>query len=199
VSAVFEAGTVTALMGPNGSGKSTLLEVIATVLPASSGVVNGVRTGHVAFVPQRADVSAHLPVTVAVVVTMGRWRVRGLWRPIRRADRVVVDEVIDLLGLTDLRDRPLDTLSGGQRQRTLVAQGLSAQAQLLLLDEPTAGVDSESAAVIEKALRTSADSGAIVIHATHDRGAPETADALLRLMGGRLDTSAAAHHLARSS
>lgn len=193
VSAEFPPGTLTALMGPNGSGKSTLLEVLASVLPVTSGHVEGVGPGRVAFVPQRADVSAHLPVTVADVVTMGRWRERGLFRPIRRLDRAIVDGVLDLLGLTDLRDRPLEALSGGQRQRALVGQGLSAEAPILLLDEPTAGVDEGSAAVIERALRASADRGSIVVHATHDTTALRRADSVLRLMGGRLDTSATAH------
>ncbi len=192
VSAEFLPGTLTALMGPNGSGKSTLLEIVASVLPATSGSIEGVRPGEVAFVPQRADVSAHLPVTVAEVVTMGRWRQRGLFRPIRRLDRAIVDGVLDLLGLDDLRDRPLAALSGGQRQRALVGQGLSAEAPILLLDEPTAGVDEESAAVIERALRTSADRGSIVVHATHDATAPRRADSVLRLMGGRLEPSATA-------
>lgn len=193
MSAEFLPGTLTALMGPNGSGKSTLLEVVASVLPVTSGHIEGVRPGQVAFVPQRADVSAHLPVTVAEVVTMGRWRQRGLIRPIRRHDRAIVEGVLDLLGLTDLRDRPLEALSGGQRQRALIGQGLSAEAPILLLDEPTAGVDEESAAVIERALRTSADRGSVVVHATHDATASQRADSVLRLMGGRLDTSVTAH------
>lgn len=183
LSASFAPGTVTALMGPNGSGKSTLLEVLAGVLPPSGGRVEGVAAGRVAFVPQRAEVSAHLPVTVRDVVSMGRWRTRGLLRPLRRVDRDVVDRVIELLGLSSFRDRPLDTLSGGQRQRALVAQGLASEAPLLLLDEPTAGVDAESAVAIDRALHASAAQGSVVVHATHERSAPESADDVLVLAG----------------
>lgn len=189
IDALFGAGAVTAIAGPNGSGKSTLLEVVAGVHPLSGGSVIGIRAGDVAFVPQRSEVPAHLPLTVAETVAMGRWRLRRAWQPLRRTDRAAVDAILELLGLTDLRDRPLDALSGGQRQRTLVGQGLAAEAPVLLLDEPTAGVDADSARVIDAALRTRAQEGAVVVHATHDILAIQSADAVLHLLAGRVTST----------
>lgn len=186
VDAVFVPGAVSAVSGPNGSGKSTLLEVIAGVHPLTGGSREGIESGDVAFVPQRSDVSPHLPLTVGEAVAMGRWRIRGAWRPLRRSDRRSVDAMLDLLGLDGLRTRPLGALSGGQRQRTFVAQGLVADAPILVLDEPTAGVDAASARIIGSALRMHADAGAVVIQATHDSGALAGADSVLRLEGGRV-------------
>lgn len=180
VSACFPAGAVTALTGPNGSGKSTLLDVIAGVVTASDGRVSSLPSGGVAYVPQSVPPSA-LPLTVRATVAMGRWRARPWWRPLGRDDRAVVDEQLDRMRITGLADRALDELSGGQRQRTLVALGLAQRAPVLLVDEPTAGVDAASAALVVDALAAEAAAGVVVVHASHDDAAITAADGVVRL------------------
>ncbi len=176
----FPAGVVTALTGPNGSGKSTLLDALAGVVTPSAGAVTGLPAGGVAYVTQAVPPSA-LPLTVRATVAMGRWRGRPWWRPLGRDDRRVVDDQLDRMRIADLAERPLDECSGGQRQRTLVALGLAQRAPVLLVDEPTAGVDVESAAVVVAALADEARAGVVVVHAAHDPVAVAAADRVVRL------------------
>jgi zinc/manganese transport system ATP-binding protein len=186
VDAVLPAAAVTALVGPNGSGKSTLLDVLAGALPATSGQVVGLRPLTVAYVPQHSALTPDLPITVAETVAMGRWRERGLLGRLRAEDRAVVDRCVELMDLRDLLAAPLTRLSGGQRQRALVAQGLAVRADVLLVDEPTAGVDDATRIALLDALATEAGRGAVVVHATHDELAVSRADHLLALRAGRV-------------
>ncbi|MGY1845151.1 ATP-binding cassette domain-containing protein [Modestobacter sp. SYSU DS0875] len=178
--------------GPNGAGKSTLLDVLAGVLPSTAGRVERPRGLTMAYVPQHSAVSPHLPLTVADTLAIGRWRDRGPWRRLRRSDRDLVADCADRLGLTPLLDRPLSAVSGGQRQRALVAQGLVARADVLLVDEPTAGVDAGTQEALLDALRTEAERGAAVLHATHEDAAVAHADAVLALDRGRVVAGPAA-------
>lgn len=178
--ATFPAGAVTVLTGPNGSGKSTLLDAIAGVVTVHGGRVSGLPSGGVAHVTQSVSVTA-LPLTVRTTVTMGRWHGRAWWRPLGRDDRAVVQAELERMRIADLADRPLDALSGGQRQRTLVALGLAQRAPVLLVDEPTAGVDAASAELVVAALRAEADAGVVVVHAAHDAAAIAAADHVVRL------------------
>ena len=136
---------MTSLVGPNGSGKSTLLHAIAGLLEPTSGTVTvdgrppaEVRR-RIAYVLQAQHAPAHLPVTVREVVALGRAPVRGPVARLRREDRAAVDDAIDRVELGRLAARHLSELSGGERQRAFVAQGLAQQADVVLLDEPTAG------------------------------------------------------------
>ncbi|WP_439693400.1 metal ABC transporter ATP-binding protein [Curtobacterium sp. SP.BCo] len=166
--ATFPAGMVTAVTGPNGSGKSTLLDVLAGVVEPDAGRVARLQADRgLAYVTQSVPPTA-LPLTVRATVSMGRWPHRRWWRPTTRADRAVVDAQLDRMAITDLADLPFDDLSGGQRQRTLVALGLAQRAGVLLVDEPTAGVDARSAALVVSALADEAAAGAVVVHAAHD-------------------------------
>ncbi|PRY65880.1 zinc/manganese transport system ATP-binding protein [Glaciihabitans tibetensis] len=180
----FASGQMTAVAGSNGSGKSTLLGAIAGVVPLSAGTVelDGAR---VAYVAQRSSVPDHLPLSVRQVVEMGRWSQRGAWRRLTRDDRDIVASSIAAVGLEGFERRPLSALSGGQRQRALVAQGLAQRAQILLLDEPTAGLDNEACELIALALAAETLRGATVIHATHDSDVINAADRVLRLERGR--------------
>ena len=188
VSLTIEPGTNTALTGSNGSGKSTLLSVMAGLLRPTSGRMSR-HPGTVAWVAQRSQVPDTLPVTVREVVTMGRWAHRGSWRPLTRADRSLVADTIDALGLGALADRPLSALSGGQRQRALVAQGLVQRAAVLLLDEPTIGLDDAAQELIETALAGESARGATIVHATHDPRVIARADRVVRLEAGRVALS----------
>lgn len=182
--ATFEPGSVTVVAGANGSGKSTLLEVVAGVLPLTAGRVSGTGSG-VAHVAQTVAGSGP-PLTVGATVTMGRWSALRWWCPPRRSDRRLVAGLLDRLDLTDLADRPLDQLSGGQRQRALVALGLAQQAPVLLVDEPTAGVDARSLRLVLDALAAEAARGVVVVHAAHDPEALAAADRVLTLRDGTL-------------
>lgn len=185
VDATFPAGAVTAITGGNGSGKSTLIAVIAGVHPATHGRVRR-PAGGVAFVRQSWSAERPLPLTVRSAVAMGRWRDRGHWARLRTADHELVSHAMAQLGVTDLARRQLDALSGGQRQRVLVAQALAQQAPVLLLDEPTAGVDAPAQRWIENAMAAEAVRGVAVVHITHDPRSVRHADHHLHLHAGRL-------------
>lgn len=186
LTAAIPALAMTALVGPNGSGKSTLLGVLAGVIPATSGQVQYAEGRPPAFVPQRGAVGDALPLTARQTVEMGRWGERGLWRRLTRHDRAAVDSAMERLGVADLADRQLGELSGGQRQRVLIAQGLAQQSDLLLLDEPTTGLDPEARKGITALLADLIADGTTVVQATHDLEAARSADACLLLSDGRL-------------
>ncbi|MFJ4762017.1 zinc ABC transporter ATP-binding protein AztA [Streptomyces diastaticus] len=178
------AFTTTAVVGPNGSGKSTLLGVMAGVIRVTSGSVRH-RTGkRPAFVVQRSAATDALPLTVREAVAMGRWGRLGLWRRLSREDRAVVEECMGRLDIASLADRQLGELSGGQRQRALVAQGLAQEADLLLLDEPTTGLDATAQRLIADVLAEVTARGGTVVQATHDLEAARSAGHLLLLQGG---------------
>ncbi|WP_320781494.1 zinc ABC transporter ATP-binding protein AztA [Streptomyces sp. CRN 30] len=178
--------TTTALVGPNGSGKSTLLGVLAGVIDPTSGDLEFGGPRPPAFVPQRGAVGDALPLTVRQTVEMGRWGERGPWRRLTRQDRATVDTVMERLGITGLAARQLGELSGGQRQRTLIAQGLAQESDLLLLDEPTTGLDPEARERIATLLGELVADGVTVVQATHDLAAARSADTCLLLREGRL-------------
>lgn len=186
LSASIPGLAMTALVGPNGSGKSTLLGVLAGVIDATSGQLRYAEGRPPAFVPQRGAVGDALPLTAQQTVEMGRWGEQGLWRRLTRQDRTVVDSAMERLGVADLADRQLGELSGGQRQRVLIAQGLAQQSDLLLLDEPTTGLDPEARERITTLLTELVTDGTTVVQATHDLEAARSADACLLLSDGRL-------------
>ncbi|WP_193510519.1 zinc ABC transporter ATP-binding protein AztA [Streptomyces coeruleorubidus] len=175
-----------ALVGPNGSGKSTLLGVLAGVIRPTSGELHHAGNRPPAFVPQRGAVGDALPLTVRQTVEMGRWGERGPWRRLTRQDRATVDTALERLGIADLATRQLGELSGGQRQRALIAQGLAQESDLLLLDEPTTGLDPEARERIGALLTELVADGVTVVQATHDLEAARSADACLLLRDGRL-------------
>ena len=176
------AGTLTVVTGPNGAGKSTLLEALA-----GTRLLTGGRrrvTGPIAFVPQRTDVSTRLPVTVRDVVGIGAWGSSGPWGRTTADARAAVEDALRELELGALARRPFSTLSGGQRQRTLLAQGLARRAPLLLLDEPTTGLDRDSAARIRHTMRSEVQRGTTVVCVSHDDAVVALADRVLRLEDG---------------
>lgn len=179
VDLTVEAGTVVSVIGPNGAGKSTLFALLARRLEPSDGVVEV--AGAVAEVLQGADIDPHLQLTVDDVVRMGRFPARGLLRPMRRGDRAAVDDAIERVGMGALRRRPINQLSGGQRQRALVAQGLAQRASILLLDEPTTGLDLPAQELILEIIRTEAETGRTVLFSTHDLGHAAEADVIVAL------------------
>ena len=180
---------VTALVGPNGSGKSTLLHAIAGLLAPSGGTLDVLGAGssdvrrRVAYVLQAQHAPAHLPVTVREIVTLGRAADRGAFGRLRAEDRRLVEGAIARLDLDAVADRHVGDLSGGQRQRAFVAQGLAQDADVLLLDEPTAGLDLASNDAIRAVLADERAAGRTVVVATHDLAEAAAADQAVLLAG----------------
>lgn len=189
VSVSIPRGSATVLLGPNGAGKSTLLNGIAGLITPHSGTVtvhagtNGRRRA--SYVLQNTKVNEALPLTVREVVQMGRYSGSMMIRPARdRArDREAVTEAMERTGVNHLARRPFSRLSGGERQRTLLAQGLAAQLDVLLLDEPTAGLDLTSVNDIREVVRQEKDRGRTVVAATHHLDEARRADFVILLAG----------------
>jgi zinc transport system ATP-binding protein len=180
VSFAVAEGEFAALVGPNGSGKSTLLRLLLGVLRPGSGSValfgEDPRSLHdrwrIGYVPQRLRLQPDLPATVEEVVRTGRLPRRGWWRPPRNADREAVDHALESVALADLRDRRVGELSGGQQQRVLIAKAFAAEPDVLVLDEPIAGVDAESQRLFRDSLvHLVADHDATVLLVSHELGA----------------------------
>lgn len=152
VSFAVRRGEFAALVGPNGSGKSTLLRILVGLLRPQAGRVEVLGSEpralrerwRIGYVPQRPALTGDLPATVEEVVQVGRLARRGWWRLSGRADRDAVDHALQAVALSDLRDRPVTELSGGQQQRVMIAKALAGEPDLLVLDEPIAGVDQEA-------------------------------------------------------
>jgi len=212
VTLAVQPGRVTGLIGMNGSGKSTLLKTIVGLVRPERGrvLVDGVdpnrarKQGTIGYVPQSEDVDWSFPISVRDVVMMGRYGHQGLTRRPRAVDLLAVDEALARVELTDYAGRQIGQLSGGQRKRAFVARGIAQGAQVLLLDEPFAGVDKRSEATIVRLLRELAADGRTVLVSTHDLHAlPQLADEavlLLRriLFHGPVDEALAPGRLARA-
>lgn len=185
VSLTVPQGRVVGLIGMNGSGKSTLFKAImGLVRPAAGHVVIlgnppavARRDALVAYVPQSEDIDWDFPLSVRDVVMMGRYGHQGRTRRPRPVDREAVERALARVDLTELGDRQIGQLSGGQKKRVFVARGLAQEAQIMLLDEPFAGVDKASEALIVRVLRDVASEGGAVLVSTHDLHAlPDLAD-----------------------
>lgn len=191
VSLSVGAGRVCGLIGMNGSGKSTLFKTIMGMVRPDHGrvLIDGIepaaaRTrGLVGYVPQSEDVDWAFPLSVRDVVMMGRYGHQGFTRRVRPADRAAVTEALARVELTDYADRQIGQLSGGQKKRAFVARGIAQGAEILLLDEPFAGVDKRSETTIVRLLKELAADGKTVLVSTHDLHAlPALADEAILLM-----------------
>jgi manganese/zinc/iron transport system ATP- binding protein len=174
VDASFPMGAMSAIIGPNGAGKSTLLKAAMGMVPKISGEarfmdapLKEVRR-KVAYVPQRASVDWDFPATVIDVVMMGLYGELGAFRWIGARERQKALECLAEVDLERLADRQIGQLSGGQQQRVFIARALAQNADILVLDEPLAGVDAATEQTIVSLLRRLALEGraAIVVH--HD-------------------------------
>jgi zinc transport system ATP-binding protein len=175
-------GEFVAVAGPNGGGKTTLLRVLLGLERPSAGHVRLFgelahrfsRRSQLAYLAQRAELGGDAPTTVREVVSAGRLAARGLFGPLRRPDRDLVDDAIARVGLGDVADAPLRVLSGGMQQRAFIAKALAGRPSLLVLDEPTTGVDAESQeslAALLDALHS--DLGVTILYVSHEFGAVE--------------------------
>lgn len=167
-------GEAFALIGTNGSGKSTLLKTIVGLLPSMGGQLSvfgmppGNNHARIAYLGQFHNSGFVLPLRAIDVVRMGRFPHQGLWGRIGRQDDEIVLSAIRTMGIEKLADIPLRLLSGGQQQRTYLAQVLAHQADLLVLDEPTTGLDAGGRELYLRAINDEVCRGASVIIATHN-------------------------------
>ena len=206
------AGKVCGLIGMNGSGKSTLFRSIMGLVRSDTGhvLIDGKTPdvarhhGVVGYVPQSEEVDWAFPVSVREVVMMGRYGRQGFTRRTRAEDRAAVAEALERVELTEYADRQIGRLSGGQRKRAFVARGLAQQADVLLLDEPFAGVDKRSEATIVRLLKELANDGGTVLVSTHDlQTLPRLANEAILLMRrvllhAKVDEVLKPEHLARA-
>jgi zinc transport system ATP-binding protein len=171
-------GQVVAVVGANGSGKSTLVKTVVGLNPLGSGSIELFGTPlhrftsweRVGYVPQRSNVATGVPATVREVVTSGRIARRRPFIPLSRSDRGSVTAALHAVGLEERAGHSIATLSGGQQQRVMVARTLAGEPELLLLDEPNAGVDHASQQAIAATLADRARTGASIVVVLHELG-----------------------------
>ena len=172
----IEPGRLTGIIGPNGAGKSTLMKAMLGLVSVSSGraiyqkkeLIDGLDV--VAYVPQRSQIDWTYPATVWDVVLMGRVRKTGWFRRFSSVSRRVAMEALERVGMSEFRDRPIGKLSRGQQQRVFLARALTEETEIFLFDEPLAGIDKKTEAVIFKILHELADACKIVLVVHHDLG-----------------------------
>ena len=175
-------GEFVAIAGPNGGGKTTLVRlVLGLERPMKGSALLFAEPAHrssrrhaLGYLAQRSELGADAPTTVREVVSAGRLAAGGLLGPLRKRDRALVSEAIARVGLAEVADRPLRTLSGGMQQRAFIAKALAAEPSLLVLDEPTTGVDAESQESLAGLLdRLHSDLGVTILYVSHEFGAVE--------------------------
>jgi zinc transport system ATP-binding protein len=170
-------GEVVALLGANGSGKSTAVRSVIGQVPLTGGSIELFGTplrrfrawARLGYVPQRTTAAGGVPATIREVVSSGRLS-RTKLGLLRKADRAAVDRAIDLVGLADRAEDSVDALSGGQHQRVLIARALAAEPELLIMDEPMAGVDLASQEILASTLRDQVAVGTTVLLVLHELG-----------------------------
>ena len=201
ISLSVRPGRLLAVVGPNGAGKTTLLKLLSGSLTPQAGEVrlDGRRLGDfgdreraraLAVVPQSE--SSPFPVTVREMVEMGRYAHLGAWERAAARDHAVVDRALERCAVTQFADRQIDELSGGEHQRARIARSLAQEAPILLLDEPTGGLDLRYRMELFHLLRELRADGLAVMVITHDLNlAARFADHLLLLEQGRRRASGA--------
>jgi zinc transport system ATP-binding protein len=194
VTLTIPEGQFVAIAGPNGGGKTTLLRLIVSLNRPQSGTIRvfgesvgaAARRGLVAYLPQRAHLGIEAPATVREVVSAGRVTRRRLLGPLTADDRRAVDAAIDRVGLGTQVDGAIATLSGGQQQRAFIAKAIAAEPRLLILDEPTTGVDADAQDALAALLaRLHGELRVTILYVSHEFGAVEhVAERLLLVRGG---------------
>jgi manganese/iron transport system ATP-binding protein/manganese/zinc/iron transport system ATP- binding protein len=188
VSVEIAAGQLVGVIGPNGSGKSTFIKSILGFVKPDHGSVYlfgeeaSNAHGRVAYVPQRGAVDWDYPITVREVAAMGRYSKRRWWQNLRREDYRLADQALEKVRMSDFARRQIGQLSGGQQQRVFMARALAQNADVLLLDEPFAGVDAATERAILDVLTETRQQGKTVVVVHHDLAtAAEYFDSLVLL------------------
>ena len=191
VSFAVERGDFAALLGPNGAGKTTLFRGMLGLIPVLRGRIEygfDRRTTPPGYVPQKESLDPIFPLTAYDVVLMGAAARVGPLLPVGRARRRLAAECLARVGLPQLGAEPFWALSGGQKQRVLIARALAVEPELLLLDEPTAGVDpSAEAAIIDVIARLNREQRlTVVIVSHHLRLVRQVVRSVIWVEGGRV-------------
>jgi len=188
ISFQVQPGQLIGIIGPNGSGKSTLIKAILGFVKPDFGNVQLFGepaehvTGRVAYVPQRGSLDWDFPISVLEVVLMGRYGHVPWWRNLSRQDYQIAQETLNMVRMYEYRGRQIGQLSGGQQQRVFMARAMAQGADILLLDEPFAGVDAATERAILDVLETTKKSGRTLMVVHHDLAtAAEYFDALILL------------------
>lgn len=170
ITTTISRGDSIGLLGANGSGKTTLLKTIAGILPAVGGKVQfgGEKRPVIGYVPQRESIDPAFMLSSFEIVLMGACGRVGAGRFLSREDREVARDCLARTEATDLEKRRFAELSGGQKQRVLIARALVAEPDLLLLDEPTAGVDPAATTSIAELLQRLNADGMTLVMVNHD-------------------------------
>lgn len=174
VSVTIERGRLVGVIGPNGAGKSTFMKAVLGFVSPDVGEVEifGVPArkakGRVAYVPQRGAVDWDFPITVAEVALMGRYGSIPWYGNPGPEDRRIVEESLDMVRMSDFARRQIGQLSGGQQQRVFIARALAQGAEILLLDEPFAGVDAATERSILEILEQARTAGRTLVVVHHD-------------------------------
>jgi len=174
VSLSINPGRLVGVIGPNGSGKSTLIKAILGFVKPDVGSVRlfgesaDKVKGRVAYVPQRGAVDWNFPITVREVALMGRYGQVRAFRDLRRKDKRIADEALEMVRMSEFRDRQIGQLSGGQQQRVFMARAMAQGAEILLLDEPFAGVDAATERAILDVLERTKAAGRTLVVVHHD-------------------------------
>ena len=188
VSLSVPQGQLVGIIGPNGSGKSTLIKSILGFVKPDVGDIRlfgesvEKSKGRVAYVPQRGSVDWDFPITVREVALMGRYGKVPWWRDLSREDRRTTDEALEMVRMSEFKNRQIGQLSGGQQQRVFMARAMAQGADILLLDEPFAGVDAATERAILDVLERTKASGRTLLVVHHDLAtAAEYFDSLVLL------------------
>jgi zinc transport system ATP-binding protein len=178
VSVRVDQGEFVAILGANGSGKTTLVRTLVGLIPLSAGTLEVLGTPlrsfrewpRLGYVPQRLAVGGGVPATVGEVVASGRVGRVSRFRRFSAVDRAAVAHALEDVGLADRAGDGVATLSGGQQQRVLIARALAGEPEVLVLDEPTAGVDADSQDTLAGALGHLSNAGGSVVLVAHELG-----------------------------
>ena len=191
----IQQGEFVAIAGPNGGGKTTLIRLILGLERPESGeaLLFGEAAGSfsrrhtLGYLAQRTRLGTEAPATVREVVSAGRMATGGLFGPLRARDRAIIEEAIARVGLTQRASSSIQTLSGGQQQRAFIAKALAAEPSLLVLDEPTSGVDVQAQEKLAELLaRLHEELGTTIVYVSHEFGAVERYVERLLLVRGTI-------------
>jgi zinc/manganese transport system ATP-binding protein len=165
----FAAGSLTAVVGPNGAGKSTLLKsIVGTLEPLGGSLSLSLPSAQVAYLPQSADLERDFPISVEDLVAMGLWRTIGIFGSTTRAVRAKVTDALGKVGLAGFETRLVGTLSGGQMQRVLFARLMVQDADVILIDEPFAAIDTKTVLDLMNLVKHWHQEGRTIIAVLHD-------------------------------